>query len=93
MDMNEANVFSVQTEDGVVRNAKLLFVFELQETAKEYAVYTIPGPNEMDNVFGGIITKNVNGDEILQDLETEEEKVMIKSVIDGLISGEIAAAS
>lgn len=87
-DMNK--MFKVETEDGVTRDAKLLFVFELQENGKDYAVYSIPGPDEMDNVFGGILTKSNDGEAILNDLETEEEKTMIKTVIDGLITGEIA---
>lgn len=89
MNEEKSKMFSVQTEDGVVRDAQLLFVFELEENGKDYAVYTIPGPDNMENVFGGVLTKDSTGAEILQDLESEEEKEMIKSIVDGLASGEI----
>jgi len=80
--MKDNNIFNVETEDGVTQEAELLTIFEIEYLGKEYAIYTIPKDDDTDDIYGGIVVQDENGNDQLLDLETDLDKEIIRIMID-----------
>ena len=83
--MTEKQIFKVRNENGQITDAELLTTFGLEQTGKEYALYSIPSENEKFDIFASIIVKDVNGLGKLVDIEDTSEKQMILSIVENAL--------
>ena len=79
----ERQMFKVEM-DGVEGEAELLTVITLPDYDKEYAIYSVPGPNDTANLFASILVHE-NGEDTLVDIEDAEEKAKVAAMIDEII--------
>lgn len=75
--------FKITDEQNIEREASLLTTFESE--GKEYAVYSIDRDAETVNIFVSRIEKDENGNEVLKDIESPEEKQKIDNIVKELI--------
>ena len=77
--------FTVKDQEGAIKQAELLTIFEKNDNGKEYAVYTINDNNQF-GIYTQIIQKGPNGEDILVDITDDNEKIEINNIVKALLS-------
>ena len=75
--------FKITDEQNIEREATLVTTFD--NDGKEYAVYSIERDAETVNIFVSQLEKDAEGNNILKDIESTEEKQKIDNIVKELI--------
>ena len=80
--MNENQKIKLTNPNGSVVEAEVLLYFNLNETGKDYVIYTFneTDQNGMMTIYTSIVTKN-NGEYVLSKIEDQNEWAKIKDVM------------
>lgn len=82
MKEEDQQVFQVQTEDGIVHDATLLSVVEID--GKEYAVYAIPNGLKNVDILASYVEKDEDGYDVLRDIDDPIDKAKISEFVKSL---------
>lgn len=80
--MNENQKIKLTNPNGSVVEAEVLLYFNLNETGKDYIIYTFneTDQNDMMTIYTSIVTKN-NDEYVLSKIEDQNEWAKIKDVM------------
>lgn len=71
--------FKIIDENNVEREATVITVIEVD--GKDYLVYSIDRDYENVNIFASLLKKDMNGNDIIVDIEDENEKMKVNKVV------------
>ena len=71
--------FKIIDENNVEREATVITVIEVD--GKDYLVYSIDRDYENVNIFSSLLKKDMNGNDIIVDIEDENEKMKVNKVV------------
>lgn len=84
--MEENKKINVVDENGISHEAEILTILRLEETKREYAVYSIAKPDSSDVIIcSSILTKDENGNDKLIEIQNANEKNMVVNVVKNMI--------
>lgn len=75
--------FKVIDENNIEREATLITVIEFNN--KEYVIYFIDRDEENVNIFVSELRKDINGNDIIIDIEDENEKQKLNEIVRNII--------
>lgn len=78
------NSFVLQDENGLQYNANLLTILKIDGI--EYAVYDIDSDSENVDVYVSRIVKDLNGNDILEDIDDKIEKKKVFGIVNKMIN-------
>ena len=77
--MDNTEKFTVEFEDGEVKEAELLTIAIIDD--KDYAVYAVRNDDETVSIMASYIVKDETGTDVLKDIDSEEDKIKISSFV------------
>lgn len=78
--------FEVIDEQGNKREAEMLTVLKIDETEREYAIYSISKPDTNEVIIcASILVKDANGNETIADITNMDEKTMVINIVKNMI--------
>jgi uncharacterized protein YrzB (UPF0473 family) len=80
--------FTIKDQDGSIKQAELLTIFEKNDSGKEYAVYTINSSDKF-SIYTQIVQKGPNGEDILVDIMDDNEKIEVNNIVKALLSAAV----
>jgi uncharacterized protein YrzB (UPF0473 family) len=81
----EKKKLKIVEEDGTISEAEIIVAFRLNETNKEYVIYTFNEEDDKGNVtIYASAYEEVNGEKQLTGIATEEEWTKIKEILKAL---------
>ena len=82
--MKDMNSFVLQDENGLQYNANLLTILKIDGI--EYAVYDIDSDSKNVDVYVSRIVKDLNGNDILEDIDDKIEKKKVFGIVNKMIN-------
>lgn len=75
--------FKITDENNIERDATLITVVEVD--GKEYIIYSIDRDAENVNIFVSALKKDLNGNDIIVDIDNEAEKTKLNEIVRNII--------
>lgn len=75
--------FKITDENNIEREATLITVVEVD--GKEYVIYSIDRDAENVNIFVSALKKDLNGNDIIVDIDNEAEKTKLNEIVRNII--------
>lgn len=86
MEENKNQIIKIKDENGIERDAEVLTVFEMENTGKNYCVYSIKKEDDENIlILASAIEKDEKGFDVLKDITNPEEKKVIYNIINDIV--------
>lgn len=69
--------------DNYCIDVEIVSMFRIKD--KEYVIYCVDNGNELSDVYVGVVSKDVNGNDIILGIENEIEKKNMYSLVDNIL--------
>lgn len=82
--MEEQDIFEMQDENGVMREARIIDKIEIN--GQDYLIYALSINEEEDSIYVSKVIKNVNGEEEIVSIQDDNERDMVINTVREVIN-------
>ena len=82
--MEEQDIFEMQDENGIMREARIIDKIEIN--GQDYLIYALSINEEEDSIYVSKVIKNVNGEEEIVNIQDDNERDIVINTVREVIN-------
>lgn len=82
--MEEQDIFEMQDENGVMREARIIDKIEIN--GQDYLIYALSINEEEDSIYVSKVIKNINGEEEIVNIQDDNERDIVINTVREVIN-------